>query len=87
MIVAHPGILASPNVPGSKAHVKAALGRHGYHPRNVLGVWLFASQMGIHHATEVARACATDAALLLLLLSGGHARSAGSTPRRTRFER
>jgi len=57
----------------------SSLGRHGYHPRNVLGVWLFASQMGIHHATKVARACATDAALLFL--SGGHAISAGTLKR------
>lgn len=57
----------------------SSLGRHGYHPRNVLAVWLFASQMGIHHATKVARACETDAALLFL--SGGHAISAGTLKR------
>jgi hypothetical protein len=40
---------------------------------------LYASQIGLHHATKVARACATDAALLLL--SGGHAISAGTLKR------
>jgi transposase len=57
----------------------SSLGRRGHHPRSVLGVWLYASQLGIHHATKVARACATDAALLFL--SGGHAIAAGTLKR------
>ena len=57
----------------------SSLGRRGYHPRNVLAVWLFASQIGLHHATKVARACVTDAAFLFL--SGGHALSAGTLKR------
>jgi hypothetical protein len=57
----------------------SSLGRHGYHPRNVLAVWLFASQIGLHHATKVARACVTDAAFSFL--SGGHALSAGTLKR------
>lgn len=57
----------------------SSLGRHGYHPRNVLAVWLYASQIGLHHATKVARACETDAAFLFL--SGGHALSAGTLKR------
>jgi len=48
----------------------SSLGRHGYAPRNVLAVWVYASLIGIHHATKLARALETDAALRLL--SGGH---------------
>ncbi len=48
----------------------SSLGRHGYAPRHVLAVWIYASMIGIHHATKVARALKTDAALRLL--SGGH---------------
>jgi transposase len=57
----------------------SSLGRHGHHPKSVLAVWLYASQIGLHHATKVARACATDAALLFL--SGGHAIAAGTLKR------
>ena len=57
----------------------SSLGRHGYSPRSVLAVWIYASQIGLHYATKVARACATDAAFLLL--SGGHALSAGTLKR------
>lgn len=49
----------------------SSLGRRGYVPRNVLAVWLYASLIGIHHATKLARALETDCALRLL--SGGHA--------------
>lgn len=49
----------------------SSLGRHGYAPRNLLAVWVYASLIGLHHATKVARALETDAALRLL--SGGHA--------------
>jgi hypothetical protein len=57
----------------------SSLGRHGHDPRGVLAVWLYASQIGLHHATKVARACATDAAMLFL--SGGHAIAAGTLKR------
>lgn len=57
----------------------SSLGRHGHDPRSVLAVWLYASQIGLHHATKVARACATDAAMLFL--SGGHAIAAGTLKR------
>jgi hypothetical protein len=57
----------------------SSLGRHGHQPRCVLAVWLYASQIGLHHATKVARACATDAAMLFL--SGGHAIAAGTLKR------
>lgn len=53
----------------------SSLGRHGYRPRQVLAVWVYASLIGLHYATEVARAMRTDAALRLL--SGGHAYSEG----------
>jgi transposase len=48
----------------------SSLGRHGYAPRSVLAVWIYASLIGLHHATKVARALKTDAALRLV--SGGH---------------
>lgn len=57
----------------------SSLGRHGHAPRNVLAVWLYASQIGMHHATKVARACATDVAMLFL--SGGHPIAAGTLKR------
>jgi transposase len=57
----------------------SSLGRRGHHPRCVLGVWLYASLIGMHHATEVARACETDAAMRFL--SGGHAIAAGTLKR------
>lgn len=49
----------------------SALGQHGYRPRWLLGVWLYASLRGIHHCTRVEQALETDMALRLL--SGGHA--------------
>lgn len=49
----------------------SSLGRHGYRPANELAVWIYASLIGLHHGSQVARALATDAALRLL--SGGHA--------------
>lgn len=57
----------------------SSLGRHGHDPRCVLAVWLYASQIGLHHATKVARACATDVAMLFL--SGGHPIAAGTLKR------
>lgn len=53
----------------------SSLGRHGYHPRNVLAVWIYASLIGMRHSTKVGRACKTDAAFRLL--SGGYAFSSG----------
>lgn len=40
----------------------SSLGRYGYHPKRVLAVWVYASLIGLHYATEVARAMRTDAA-------------------------
>ncbi len=48
----------------------SALGQRGYAPRRLLSLWVYASLRGLHHATKLARALQTDAALLLL--SGGH---------------
>ena len=53
----------------------SSLGRHGYAPKRVLAVWVYASLVGLHHASKLARALKTDAALRLL--SGGHALSEG----------
>src|SRR3982750_1493040 len=49
----------------------SALGQHGYRPRWLLGVWLYASIRGVHHTTKVEQALETDMAFRLL--SGGHA--------------
>jgi transposase len=49
----------------------SSLGRHGYHPRRQLAVWVYASLVGLHQATKLARALKTD--LALRLLSGGYA--------------
>jgi transposase len=55
----------------SKVEAKySSLGRRGYAPANVLAIWVYASLVGIHHATKLARALKTDAALRLL--SGGY---------------
>jgi transposase len=55
----------------SKVEAKySSLGRRGYAPANLLAIWVYASLVGIHHATKVARALKTDAALRLL--SGGY---------------
>jgi transposase len=53
----------------------SALGQHGYHPKSTLAVWIYASLIGIHHATKVARALETDAALQLCGLGGRHSRA------------
>lgn len=50
-------------------------GRHGYHPKHVLGALLLGSLMGVHHSTKLARRLVTDAAFRLV--AGGHAISAG----------
>jgi len=49
----------------------SALGQNGYAPKRLLCLWVYASLVGLHHATKLARALVTDAALRLL--SGGHA--------------
>jgi hypothetical protein len=49
----------------------SALGQRGYEPRHLLSLWVYASLVGLHHATKLARTLVTDAALRLL--SGGHA--------------
>ena len=48
----------------------SSLGRHGFHPKAVLAVWVYASSVGMHHASKAARALKTDAAFRLL--SGGN---------------
>ena len=48
----------------------SSLGRRGFHPRNMLAVWIYASLVGEHYASVVARRIATDAAFRLV--SGGH---------------
>lgn len=53
----------------------SSLGRHGYAPKRVLAVWVYASLVGLHQASKLERALRTDMALRLL--SGGHAMSAG----------
>lgn len=57
----------------------SALGRHGYHPRHLLGVWIYATLVGKHYATEVHRALQTD--LAFRLLSGGHVPSTATLKR------
>lgn len=52
----------------------SSLGRRGYRPRNLLAVWIYASLVGEHYASAVARRIVTDAAFRLL--SGGHLISA-----------
>lgn len=47
-----------------------ALGRTPVDPKFKLAVWVYASLVGMHHASEVARALKTDAALKLA--AGGH---------------
>jgi transposase len=53
----------------------SSLGRHGYHPRFVLGPLVYGGLIGIHHSTKLAVALRTDAALRLV--AGGHSISAG----------
>lgn len=61
----------------------SALGRHGYHPKRLLAVWVYASLNGVHHSTKVARACQTDAAYRWL--AGGDSPSS-PTLRRMRMK-
>jgi transposase len=57
----------------------SSLGRHGFHPRNVLSVWVYASWCQVHHSTKVAQLLKTD--LAYRYLSGGYAISAGKLRR------
>ena len=57
----------------------SSLGRHGHRPKRLLAVWVYASLQGLHRASEVARACKTDAAFRLL--SGGHSISEATLKR------
>jgi len=52
----------------------SALGRKPVHPRFKAGALLYGSLVGLHHASEVARATETD--LAMRLVSGGNALSA-----------
>ena len=48
----------------------SSLGRHGFAPRSLLALWLYASLIGVHHASKLSRLLETDAACRLL--TGGH---------------
>ena len=61
----------------------SSLGRRGFHPKRLLALWVYASLIGLHHSTKLARACQTDAALRWLC--GGDAPS-GATLRRMRMK-
>jgi transposase len=62
----------------------SSLGRHGFHPKRVLGVWVYASLQGVHAASQVAEALKTDA--VYRFLSGGQAISVDTLRRfRRRF--
>jgi transposase len=53
----------------------SSLGRRGFHPRQVLGVLVYGSLIGVHHSTKLEHVSKTDAAFRLV--SGGHWISAG----------
>lgn len=58
---------------------RSSLGRHGHDPRRVIAVLVYASLLGVHHASKIASAVETDAAFRLL--SGGHALPQGTLRR------
>jgi transposase len=62
-------IVAELDVSAAEARY-SSLGRHGYAPRHLLAVWVYASLVGMHYASVLARALKTDAALRLL--AGGY---------------
>lgn len=62
---------------------RSSLGRRGHDPRRVVAVLVYASLIGMHHASKIAVAVETDAAFRLL--SGGHRLPQG-TLRRLRSE-
>lgn len=51
----------------------SSLGRRGFAPRRLLALWIYASLVGEHHGSKVARRCKTDVAMRWLC--GGHAPS------------
>lgn len=53
----------------------SSLGRHGYHPRHVLGVLIYGSLVGVHKSTKLEQVSETDSAFHLV--AGGHWISAG----------
>ena len=57
----------------------SSLGRHGHDPKRLLGIWIYASTIGVHYASQLERACKTDAAFRLL--SGGYSPSAATLKR------
>ena len=57
----------------------SALGRRGYSPTSQLGVWVYASLIGVHESTKLGAQLQTDAALQFL--SGGHNISSGTLRR------
>jgi transposase len=68
----------------------SALGRHGYPPRRLLALWLYASLIGEHEASKLAVRCKTDVAMRWLC--GGHVPSSATLKRfrqhnRSLFER
>ncbi len=48
----------------------SALGQNGFSPRHLLGLWVYASLIGVHRGTQLWHQLQTDAALRLL--SAGH---------------
>jgi transposase len=62
-------IVAELDVSAAEARY-SSLGRHGYAPRHLLAVWVYASMVRMHYASVLARALKTDAALRLL--AGGY---------------
>lgn len=48
----------------------SSLGRHGFAPSSLLALWVYASLVGVHHASKLSRLLETDAACRLL--TGGH---------------
>ena len=63
----------------------SSLGCYGHHPRHKLAVWVYATQIGLHEATKVSRACQTD--LAFRLLSGGYSMSTATLGRFPRENR
>lgn len=57
----------------------SSLGRRGFAPRRLLALWLYASLVGEHHGSKVARRCKTDMAMQWLC--GGHAPSESTVKR------
>lgn len=48
----------------------SSLGRHGFHPRHVMGVLVYGSLVGVHHSTKLEMVSETDAAFRLV--AGGN---------------